>query len=523
MPFLTIPTGSLKLTRSYEWAASCSGYVPALAYLLGCIHVLTRGGQSFALPRIQDDAFYYLVIAKNIATTGRSDFTPGILTNGYQPLWMLAVLATSYAFGFAITVLKALDIVTTFAGFAMFAWLFPVRDLVASSFYLVALWYVLETMAINGMESSLLFPGMVLFVATFLSKHPLVIRYRSQLLFVSTAICIGARIDAALLLLPILAVAPVSRREKWFVLAGLAGCALVYGLANDAVFGSALPVSASVKSLGGMQLNRAYFAQFVRELDLARTIRLRSANSPYLVALIVLALALVLQRRQRVALSLPLKMIYCGAIGLAVFGLKLSLFSSWGVWPWYRFPELFFVLVGIWIIQTAVPPTRLLRVAQIAAGVCLGITQVQSVLADRPGGFAAASRHFIEERSDVLAGRTIAMGDRSGSFAFDYDGGVFQLEGLVNSVAYVEALKAGGDLRAQLCEMKVPLLVNYEVPLGSYQAHTIDILRPDLTSFRGPTLTVYKSEELTTFEDPSQYREENRRIYAWKLDCNRQP
>lgn len=519
MPFVSVPTSSLRLTRGYERALPHTQYVPALVYVLGCGLALFHKGAAFVLPRIEDDAFYYLVIAKNIATTGRSDFTPGVLTNGYQPLWMLAVVATGSLFGFTMSMLKALDIATIFAGFLLFARLFRVREFLASCFYVVGLWYVLETLAINGMESSLLFPGFVLFVAGFLSHDQLIAKHRATVLFFATVFCIGARLDSALFLLPILTVAPVNRRAKWSIGTGIAAAAITYALFNFLVFGSALPVSASVKSLGGFQLNHAYFAQFARELDFARTIRLRSVNSPYLVAVAVLVITLVVKRRNPALVSLPLAMIYSGLGGLALFALKLAFGSSWGVWTWYRFPELLFLLVGIWVIEAAVPATRLIQLARAAAFVCLAITQTQSVLADLPGGFAAASWRFIEARSPVLQNQTVAMGDRSGSFAYRYPAGVYQLEGLVNGVEYLRVLSEGGDLRQHLCEAHVPLVVSYEIPLGDYATYTLEVLRPDLTSFRGPQITVYRSEELTTFEDLNQYREENSRIYVWKLAC----
>jgi hypothetical protein len=494
-------------------------YLPAVAYLLISAHVLLTRGERFALPRVEDDAFYYLVIAKHIAATGRSDFTPGILTNGYQPLWMLAVLAIGSIFGFVTTTLKSLDILTTFAGFLLFARLFRTRDLLAASFYLVLLWYVLETMAINGMESSLLFPGLVLFIGVYLSQDEFIARHRAPLIFFATAFCIGSRIDAALFLAPLLAVAPVTRRAKLAIAAGLASCGLAYALFNLFVFGAPLPVSASVKSLGGLQLNHTYFAQLVRELEWARVIRLRSAANPYMIAPAVLGLAAFLHRRHA-GLRLPLQMAAAGACGLALFAAKIAFLSSWGVWTWYAFPTLFFVLLAIWMLETSVPASRALRVVQVGWGALLLVTQVQSVLDERPGGFAAASRRFIEERAEVLAGQTLAMGDRSGSFAYDYEGGVYQLEGLVNAVQYLDTLKQAGDLRQHLCANHVPLVVNYEVPLGDYETHRIEVLRPHLTAFRGPYLTVARSEELTMFEDSSQYREENSRLYAWRLVCS---
>ncbi len=515
MHILTTPWSSRKLVRGAGLAAAGAVYAPCVAFLMVSLQALAVAGERFVLPRLQDDAFYYLVIAKELAASGRSDFTPGIATNGYQPLWMLAVWAMGSVFGWAVSTVKALDLLTIFCGLALFVWLFRLRSALASFFYCSALWYLLETFAINGMESSLLFPGMLMFVGACLSAQPWIAAHRTPLLFWSAAFCIGARLDAALFLLPVLAVAPVSRRARLQMFGALAACGLLYAAANQAIFGSALPVSGAVKSLGGLQLNHVYFTQIVRELTPERVVKLRSAATPYLVGVLVFGVALLLRRRH----PAPVRLLAAALVGLLLFGAKLAFLSSWGVWTWYAFPTLFFALVAIWMIETSAPQAPIVRVAQAVFGAALAVTQLQSVLADRSSGFAGLNRRFIEDNAELLAGETIAMGDRAGSFAFDYPGGVYQLEGLVNSAAYVGVLKDGGDLRPHLCQAGIRIVVSYEVPLGDYAQHRIDALQPQLTSYPGPYLMVSRAEELTQFEDRTLFNERNSRIYAWRLAC----
>jgi hypothetical protein len=47
-----------------------------------------RAGEAI-LAYFQDDFFYYLQVAKNLAEYGRSTFDGTTLTNGYHPLWLL--------------------------------------------------------------------------------------------------------------------------------------------------------------------------------------------------------------------------------------------------------------------------------------------------------------------------------------------------------------------------------------------------------------------------------------------------
>ena len=68
---------------------------------------------------------------------------------------------------------------------------------------------------------------------------------------------IAARLDAAFFVLPMLLVAPVSGAARLKATALIGACGLAYAVANQAIFGTWLPVSGSIKSLGGLQLNRA--------------------------------------------------------------------------------------------------------------------------------------------------------------------------------------------------------------------------------------------------------------------------
>jgi hypothetical protein len=99
-----------------------------------------------------------------------------------------------------------------------------------------------------------------------------------------------------------------------------------------------------------------------------------------------------------------------------------------------------------------------------------------TLTAPKPKGFAEINRRFLEANAALLGAEVVAMGDRAGSFAYD----------------------------------------------------RIEILRPYLTSFPGPHLTVYRSEEIAHFDDIAIYDnrrddEGDYRLYAWRLDCRRLP
>src|SRR5471032_965990 len=179
------------------------------------------------LDLLADDAFFYFIIAKNLATQGLSSFDGVTLTNGYQPLWQ-AVLAVQYLLAsgsLAPTVFVEAAAVAAAAFLAFRAvgremsWCLPL-----CAALLVAL--VEYPLILDGMETSLLF------------------------------LAFGVFVVAALLLVP----ARASQTLKAMLL--LAVCGAIYGAANKLVFDAWVPVSGTIKSLGAFgRINHALTAQ----------------------------------------------------------------------------------------------------------------------------------------------------------------------------------------------------------------------------------------------------------------------
>jgi hypothetical protein len=214
---------------------------------------------------------------------------------------------------------------------------------------------------------------------------------------------------------------------------------------------------------------------------------------------------------------------------------KLLLASSWRVWPWYDFPVLFalsaalFVLgprVEGWIAQRAPPLPRAAGPAVAAALLVLLCGKAALTLARPPANpptrFDDVNREAIARFAPVLRGQRVAMGDRAGAFAAAYPGGVTQLEGLVNDVAWFKALKAGADLKPILCARGVRFVAAYARDLGAYETATVPALRPRLTQFRGPVLTLPRADEVGHFADRAAFDmrgvdDEDDVFYLWRL------
>ncbi len=296
----------------------------------------------------------------------------------------------------------------------------------------------------------------------------------------------------------------------------------------------AFPISGAIKSLGGFQFNHVLLdqaASFFRHASNPVHGALSFLNSfigrPILFFLSACPIVLFGGARSK---SRLLGLGYL--IGCLLFAAKLMLFSSWAIWPWYGFPCIIGLAVLFHAIDDGFCASGLrfgekLQAAGFAllllgAGVWLGhadmtpANEVETINQEAADSFAP-----------IFNNARVAMGDRSGSFAAHYAGPVTQLEGLVNDVAYLEALKGRGDLRSLLCRRGVKFVLSFQRDLGAYDAVNIPIMRPRLTQFQSPTLSFSKDEEVGRISDLSKYDngstdEGDNYLYAWRLTgCDR--
>lgn len=259
-------------------------------------------------------------------------------------------------------------------------------------------------------------------------------------------------------------------------------------------------------------------------LSVKRLILLDSVVTPWVAALVALLSALAVRRN---APASPLVLLlYASTVGMLLFGAKLLFGSSWKTWPWYGFPIIVFALPLVWLIQETLgrkwPVT--LGMGVLAPAFFMVFVFI-TLAAPEPKGFAEINRRFLETNAALLGGEVVAMGDRAGSFAYRYEGGVYQTEGLVNSSSYLDVLKAGGEMRGHLCSLGIELFLDYEVPHDDYDVLRVEVLRSALTSFPGPYVTVYRSEEISHYDDVTIYgnrksRKDDYRLYAWRLNCD---
>ena len=488
----------------------------------------------FGAPAIEDDAYYYTLIARHLATSGVSTFDGQALTNGYHPLWLLVVTALTWLFGAAQWPLIAGEVLLVAAAAQILGTILARTFVNGAVLFRVAfaggLALFAWPMVARGMEVSLFLFAFALFVRAALALRAGT--GSAVALGLAMTFVIGARIDAAVFVLPIALLSARSSRDGVAILAPAVIAGALYAGTNLAIFGIAFPISGAVKSLGGLQVNTALLHQaasyFTHAVDLphgAAAFAGSFLGRPLIVfALCACALPFV-RRRDR---SWPVLAGAC--FGFALFLTKLLFFSSWVVWPWYAFPVLigfvaFFLVLDDTIAKTPSGLAIGARVSLAAFALAAVALQARGATAHPQNGFEGLNRLAVRTWATRMAGARVAMGDRAGSFADAYDGPVTQLEGLVNDVSYLHALEHRDDPHPLLCARGVRFVIAYQPDLGDYREVTVPVQRRALTGYPSPALTFAKIDEVGHVHDAGLFDnaaddEGDSHLYLWRLRCD---
>ncbi len=420
----------------------------------------------------QDDFFYYLQIARNLAAGHGSTANGLVLTNGYHPLWLLVltaacavstagpwlafVLALTGFVASAATLLLSLHLLRRLAGLPLLSAL-PLAF--AVTVYALKLFF-------DGMEITLTIPlalaGSALFLHRFRpgSPTPPSQAFLQDLaLGLLLALTVLSRLDTALLLALLTAgvvLTPTLRRQ--LTPARLAALALglspipVYLALNHHLFGTLLPISGTAKQLRTTHLPSAAVWQSVTGPHPLSALKL-------LIPLGALALLAWPSRKPASKPLSPAAITLLAALGLfpLVHLLVLSVLSDWRLWPWYLYTFRLTLLATL-ILLARLPAVRSLLLRPNLA----------IVLAVLGLGAALASRRDTTQTTAILTvaddlahfarthpAATYAMGDRSGLVAWLLPDPLVQTEGLTMDPAFIRLIRAQTPLPEALREVGV--------------------------------------------------------------------
>jgi hypothetical protein len=457
-----------------RWLGFALAVLPALTFLVRVIAADSR----WRLDLYEDDAYYYLGVARSIAEGHGSTFTGLVETNGYHPLWLGVLVPLAAAFRDPSHVVVAVAIVQGVL------WVWSVREVVrigrlagceTCAAAAVAVFGVLAVttghLAFNGMESALVLPLLLTAVRRIVDTRGRAID-DLRLGVVLALLCL-ARLDAAVAAVTLGFVASVaagawSRRDLTTrgiaVAAPPAVALLVYAVVNVVVFDSVIPVSGRAKGLGAPFLNTEPLTQVLKSGDF-------DGRSLWfgVVALSLVAAAWATRtwrsdgyRSRLMACTLAL---VTGEVLLLAY---LVTGTSYRVWPWYHYQVATFSCLATVIVLRWARDRYGSMALRLCMVIAVGFLAVQAAVMFRPEEHAyrgsVEGAEYIQEHTPDDA--ILAMGDRAGIFGFLSDRPLLQLEGLMADVEFLSAMRSG-DIASRMIAEGVDYYVHYGPP-GQY-------------------------------------------------------
>lgn len=432
---------------------------------------------------LEDDFFYYLKVAHNLAHGHGSTFNGIVATNGYHPLWLLLLTAVC-AVTSAPKLILGFVALTIFVSSVAVYWL--TRALLQRSSGLallpasgLAVYATVYTMHVlfGGMEVVLTVP--LVLVVVFLATQPSLWKPEAanshttrQLAFLglATSAMILSRLDtillAALLAVGILSQRDLRRSLRPPQLLGLAlGLlpVLLYFLSNIVFFHTLLPVSGQAKQLKSNLVPSP--------IPWASAFHHPPSQLINFVP-ILLAIAFVLFRGR--SLKSTERAIYLPVLAFPFLYIALlSLLSDWQLWGWYLYPFRTAFCVSLAVLCT-IPALRNLLENRIVTALLLLF-----VLAHLPSAvWRVAGRETIYNAALDIQHFALthpgayAMGDRSGMVAWLLPDSVVQTEGLVMDKHFLAAIRTQQPLGSVLAQYNVRYYIatTQQPPTGCFQA-----------------------------------------------------
>jgi hypothetical protein len=456
-------------------------YVTAILVAAPFFYHVAHGSNAF-LGLLEDDHYYYAIVADNLIRAGKLTYDGATTTNGFHPLWFAIVALLRVLFGrfgpaffVALTAVSVVAIVTSYELGRIFALRLGASRgtaVVASAAYSFGTGQLLT----NGMECVIAVPLFLWLLIELAQPGPVTVRRAAKLGFISS-LAILARLDIALLV-PLFIIAfivivrpPIARFLRLFIAFCAAGLLVpVYAITNFVLVGSPLPVSALAKRLITAP---GFSIAYARGIAFGTMYGSTIGVVLPLGVLALLGIAWKDRGNQSVARFVcALTLVYA----FMFFG--INALSSWIFFGWYAFPLVPATIVSIvCIVQrwgTVFSAKQQVAIATLA----LAVAPLQAAIyCVQHGPLGTVGDNTLVAMSydlkDHLKGRhgLFAMGAIAGIATFVLDEPVLQLEGIVSDRNMVDHIKQEHDLAEVLREYGADYLI---VSLASVRAQPRD-------------------------------------------------
>lgn len=452
-------------------------YAVALLVATPMVYHLARGSLAY-LGLLEDDYFYYAIVADKLLALGKLTYDGTTLTNGFHPLWFLAVLAlraiagglNGVFYGLLTTVFVA-SMVATYELSRLFARALGASTALAAAVPLVHC-VATDLVVASGMETALDVP-LLLWLLLELTRAGPVTPKRAARLGLIASLAILSRLDIALVVVLVSVgwLSLVRPLRATLVPALLSFCAAgiavpVYAACNLAYFGSVLPVSALAKQLVLRPgFNFSYLKIVARYTVFGKTAGLT-------LVLGVVALLVLWRRRGQTGEGMRPEALFAGGVTLAFTGLfyLANALSGWGYFGWYAYPltaalVAAYVLLGT-LVRARIPlPWRpRAALAVVALSTLLALAGGVRAFATRGPLWSVSDNGLLAmsvELADRMRGRdgVFAMGAIAGFATYLLEKPVVQLEGLIADRAMVEHVRRQDPLGPVLRKYRVDYLL----------------------------------------------------------------
>jgi hypothetical protein len=486
-------------------ACRIAAYVTAVCVAGPYVYHVARGSRAF-LGLLEDDYYYYAIIADKLVTYGKLTFDGSTLTNGFHPLWFGVIcllrivcgrFGSAYYVGLALVFFVAM--LATYELCRRFARALGAGPALAPAIA-VAYCMSIDRLFTMGMEVTIAVPLLLWFFVEALSDRPLTRRRAARLGFIAS-LAILARLDVAIAVALLLgawvlfarpALATVLRLLPPFC--GAAVLLPIYAAANYLSFGTVLPVSALAKRL----VTRSGF-----DFDYLTTVFFKSVFGPtagVLVPLGVLALALNLRRDPGARSSAHAVGAVAMAFAFVFFGLNAM--SGWTLFGWYAYPLVPATIAAlVFVARELAHHVRDPRLQTAVVGVVVIVTPARALRYFGHHGplWSLADNALVASSADLadrMKGRdgVYSMGAIAGVATYMMDKPVVQLEGLVADRAMVEHLRHQDPLDQVLRAYNVDYLVislAYEEPARHDGCYVVSQPNP---KWAGPRVATMRAE-----------------------------
>jgi hypothetical protein len=467
----------IRLWRHAPALSRLAAYTTSILAGAAFIYHIAHGSTAF-LGLLEDDYFYYAIIADNFVTNGTLSYDGTTLTNGFHPLWFMVMVllrAVCGRFGstfyIALTLVSVASMIVTYELGRRFA-----RELGASAplSSAIAAVYSIGTARLftAGMEAVLAVPLFLWLLIEVARGGPVTPR-RASTLGLMASLVILARLDIAIAVALLLAGFVLFVRPPAAVLwrqavAFAAGGILVplYAAANFVFMGSPFPMSMLAK---GFPTTIGFNVKYAQIVALG-TVYGPTISLVLPLGLLALFLLVLRDPRKRPAAR------FAGGLTLVFtfvfFG--LNALTGWAFFGWYAYPLAAATIPALVFICERWAPFVPEGVRAIAAALLVALAPtvgVRDYIQQGPRWSIAhnsllAMSYDLAER---MRGRDglIAMGAIAGVATYVLDRPVLQLEGIVGDRRLVEHVRHEDPLEDVLDEYHADYLV---VSLASVRA-----------------------------------------------------